>query len=106
MALTLDISPGMEALLRLKAAKSGQDVTGYLLMLMQADLDADLSEYDGLEDYASAVAGIQSGIEDMEAGRTYSSEEAFALLEQEKAKWRKEKEAQKRRQSQPAASVR
>ncbi len=106
MALTLDISPDMETLLRLKAAKSGQDVTGYLLMLMQADLDADLSEYDGLEDYASAVAGVQAGLADIEAGRTYSSEDAFALIEEDKARWRQEREAQKRRRSQPAAGVR
>ena len=111
MALTLDISPDMETLLRLKAAKNGQDVTGYLLGLVGSDLHVDLSEYDGLEDYASAVAGIQAGIEDMEAGRTYSSEEAFAMLEEDKARWRQEKEAQKkasqkRPRSQPAAGVR
>ena len=75
MALTLDISPDMETLLRLKAAKSGQDVTGYLLELVKSDLSVDLSEYDGLEDYASSVAGIQSGIEDFNAGNSISFEE-------------------------------
>ena len=96
MALTLDISPDMETLLRLKAAKSGQDVTDYLLQLVESDLNVDLSEHDSLEDYASAVAGIQAGIEDMEAGRTYSSEESFAMLEEDKAQWRREHEAQKK----------
>ena len=96
MAQTLDISPDMETLLRLKAAKSGQDVTDYLLQLVESDLNVDLSEHDSLEGYASAVAGIQAGIEDMEAGRTYSSEEAFAMLEEDKAQWRREHEAQKK----------
>ena len=81
MAVTLDISPDMETLLRLKAAKNGQDITGHLLHLVQDDLHVDFSEYDGLEDYASAVASVQAGIEDMEAGRTYSSKEAFAFLQ-------------------------
>ena len=80
MALTLDISPDMETLLRLKAAKHSQDITAYLLGLVAGDLSADLSEYNGLEDYASAGAGVQAGIEDMEAGRTYSLEETFAIL--------------------------
>ena len=106
MALTLDISPDMETLLRLKAAKGDQDITAYLLHLVEDDLNIDLSEYNGLEDFASSVAGIQAGLEDMEAGRTYSSEEAFAMIEEDKARWRKEKEAQSRRHSQPAASVR
>lgn len=105
MALTLDISPDMETLLRLKAAKSGQDVTGYLLGLVKSDLSVELSEYDGMEDYAASVAGVQAGIEDMEAGRTYSSEEAYTMIEEDKARWRKEK-AQNRRHSQPAAGVR
>lgn len=111
MALTLDISPDMETLLRLKAAKSDQDITGYLLGLVEGDLHVDLSKYDGLEDYASSVAGVQAGIEDMEAGRTYSAEEAYALIEADKARWRRENEAQKkisrkRPNSQPAAGVR
>lgn len=96
----------MEALLRLSAAQKGQDVTAYLLTLVQHDLKVDLTEHAGLEDYASAVAGIQAGIEDMQAGRTFSSEEAYQMLEEQKAAWRQEKEAQKRRHSQPAAAAR
>ena len=75
MAMTLDISPDMETLLRLKAAKSGQDVTGYLLGLVEGDLDVDLSEHKGLEDFASSVAGIQAGVEDFNAGNSISFEE-------------------------------
>lgn len=110
--MTLDISPEMETLLRLAAAKNGQTVTDYLLSLVQSSLNVDLSEYAGLEDYAASVAGIQAGIEDMEAGRTFSSEEAFAQLEDRKAAWRREKDAQKekdaqsRRKPQPAAATR
>lgn len=75
MAQTLDISPDMETLLRLKAAKNGLDVTAYLLHLVAGDLHADLSKYDGLEDYASAVAGVQSGIENFNTGNSVSFEE-------------------------------
>ena len=106
MALALDVSPDMETLLRLSAAQKSQDVTAYLLALVQHDLKVDLTEYTGLEDYASAVAGVQAGIEDMQAGRTFSSEEAYQTLEEQKAAWRQEKEARKRRHSQPAAAVR
>jgi len=75
MALTLDISLDMETLLRLSAAQNGQDVTGYLLKLVQHDLKVDLAEYAGLEDYASSVAGIQAGLEDFNAGNSISFEE-------------------------------
>jgi len=75
MALALDISPDMEALLRLKAAKNNQDITTYLLKLVEKDLNIDLSEHDGLEDYASSVTGIEEGLEDFNAGNTISFEE-------------------------------
>ncbi len=75
MALTLEISPDMETLLRLKAAQSNQDITAYLLKLVESDLNIDLSEHKGSEDYASAVAGIQAGIEDFNTGNSISFEE-------------------------------
>ncbi len=93
MALTLDISADMETLLRLKAAKNGQDITGYLLELVKSDLSVDLSEYDGLGDYAASVAGVQAGIEDIEAGLTYSVEETFALLKAHRVERRRLKAA-------------
>ena len=83
----------METLLRLKAAKSGQDVTSYLLELVKGDLSINLSQYGGLEDCASSVAGVQAGIEDMEAGRTCSSEETFAISKAHRVERRKLKAA-------------
>ena len=93
MALTLEISPDMETLLRLKAAQSNQDITAYLLKLVESDLNIDLSEHDGLEDYAASVAGVRAGLEDLEAGRTYSAEEVSAMLEIDKAEWRERQAA-------------
>ena len=75
MAMTLDVSADMETLLCLKAAKESMTVTGYLMQLVQNDLSVDLSEYAGLEDYASTIAAIQAGLEDAEAGRTISFED-------------------------------
>ena len=95
MALTLDISSDMEILLRLQASKRGQDVTSYLIRLVEGDLHVDLSEYAGLEDFASSVAGIQAGLEDIEAGRTISLEEFVAEAEAEREQRRKRREAQK-----------
>ena len=92
MALTLDISPDMETLLRLKAAKSGQDVTGYLLELVKSDLSVDLSEYDGLEDYAASVAGIKEGIEDINAGNSISFEEWCVREAERKEERRRQKQ--------------
>ncbi len=92
MALTLDISANMETLLRLKAAKNGWDITGYLLELVKSDLSVDLSEYDGLEDYASSVAGIQAGIEDFNAGNSISFEEWCAREAERKEERRRQKQ--------------
>ena len=88
VALTLNISADMETLLRLKAAQGNQDITAYVLKLLTNNINVDLSEYDGLDDYASAVAGVQAGLEDLKAGRTYSAEEVSAMLEIDKAEWR------------------
>ena len=92
MALTLNISPDMETLLRLKAAKSGQDVTDYLLGLVEIDLDVDLSEHEGLEDFASSVAGIQEGLEDFNAGNSISFEEWCAREAERKEERRRQKQ--------------
>ena len=93
MALTLDISPDMETLLRLKAAKSGQDVTGYLLELVKSDLSVDLSEYDGLKDFASSVASIQEGLEDFNAGNSISVEEWCAREAERKEERRQQRQS-------------
>lgn len=75
MAMTLNVSADMETLLCLKAAKEGMTVTGYLMQLVQSDLNVDLSEYADLEDYASTIAAIQAGLEDFDAGRSISFED-------------------------------
>ncbi len=93
MAVTLDISPDMEILLRLQAAKGGQDITGYLMRLVESDLQINPSEYAGLEDFASSVAGIQAGLEDIEAGRTIAFEDFVAEAEAEREQRRKRREA-------------
>lgn len=82
MALTLETSADMELLLHKQAAMKGQnDVTAYLLQLVEEDIGADLSEYAGLEDFAGSVAGIQAGLDDFDAGRTHSLEEVSSELE-------------------------
>jgi predicted transcriptional regulator len=78
MALTLSISADMELFLNKQAAMNRQDVTTYLLNLVEQDVSADLAEFSGLEDFASSVAGIQAGLDDIEAGRTISLEEVIA----------------------------
>lgn len=80
MAITLEVSADMEALLNRLAAENEQDVSAYLLKLVENSLrmETDLSDFDGLEDYASSVAAIQEGLDDADAGRTYSMEEVFA----------------------------
>ncbi len=93
MAVTLDISPDMGILLQRQAAKSGQNITDYLMRLVENDLQINLSEYAGLEDFASSVAGIQAGLEDIEAGRTIAFEDFVAEMEAEREQRRKRREA-------------
>ncbi len=81
MALTLDISADMELLLHKQAEMNGQEVTAYLLKLVEKDIGAEMDEFSGLEDLAGSVAGIQAGLDDVDAGRTYSMEEVFGQLE-------------------------
>jgi len=71
----------MELLLHNQAALSGQDITAYLLKLVEKDIGAELDEFSGLEDLAGSVAGIQAGLDDFDAGRIYSLEEVFGQLE-------------------------
>ncbi len=93
MAFTLDISPHVETLLGLQAAKSDQDITGYLLHLVENDLQINLLEYGGLEDFAASVAGIQAGLEDLEAGRSIALEDFIAEAEAEREQRRKQRES-------------
>lgn len=95
MALTLDISADMELLLNKQAAMNRQDVTAYLLKLVEKDIGADLTEYSGLEDFAGSVAGIQAGLDDVEAGRTISLEEVIAQGEAGREQRRAAREGKK-----------
>ena len=78
MALTLDVSADMELLLHKQAAMNGQDVTTYLLKLVEKDIGAEMDEFSGLEDLAGSVAGIQAGLDDVGVSCTYSIEEVFS----------------------------
>lgn len=102
MTLILDISPEDEARLRTNAAIRGQDIKEYLLTLAENDQVIDLTEFEDQADFDDSVAGIREGLADLEAGRTYSLEETFAFLENDKAEWRRE-QAEKHSQPQPAA---
>ena len=81
MALVLEISPEAEARLKMFAAERGQNVTEYLLTLAENDQVIDLNEFEDQADFDDSVAGIREGLADIEAGRTYSFEEASADLE-------------------------
>ena len=96
MAITLEVTPEVEALLHLQATQSGQGVSAYLLRLVERDLQLDTAEHPSLEDFALSVAAVQEGFRDDEAGRTVSLEEAFDQLEEEKVKWRREQRAKSR----------
>ena len=82
------------------AAERGQDVPEYLVELAEYSHVIDLSEFEDQADFDDSVAGIREGLADSEAGRTYSLEEASALLDQEIAAWQ---EARAHQHSQPAA---
>ncbi|MGI4789686.1 MAG: hypothetical protein ACRYFS_12640 [Janthinobacterium lividum] len=101
MALVIEFSPEAEAQIRMKATVRGQDVTEYLLTLTENDQAIDLTEFEDQADFDASVEGIREGLADLEAGRTYSLEEMSALLEEDKAAWRRE-QAEKHLRSQTA----
>ena len=94
MTLTLELSPEEEVRLRTNAAVRGQDIKEYLLTLAENDQVIDLTEFEDQADFDDSVAGIREGLEDLEAGRTYSLEEVSAELEAHRAERREEKEGQ------------
>ena len=69
MSIFISLSPEVEARLREKAAQQGQDVS-----LVAAELLARILEWE-LQDSEEAVAGIQRGLDDFEAGRSRSFQE-------------------------------
>ncbi len=104
MTLILEVSPEAEAQIRMKATVRGQEITEYLVMLTENDQVIDLTEFEDQADFDDSVAGIGEGLADLEAGRTYSLEEASDLLDQEIAAWQ-EARARKHPHSQSATPI-
>ncbi|WP_413171134.1 hypothetical protein [Anabaena azotica] len=63
MAIVVSLSPELEARLREKAAKQGQDISFVAAELLENILDWEL------QDSEAAIKGIHQGLEDFEAGR-------------------------------------
>jgi predicted transcriptional regulator len=63
MAIVVSLSPELEARLREKAAKQGQDISFVAAELLKNILDWEA------QDSEAAIQGIQQGLEDFEAGR-------------------------------------
>lgn len=64
MSIIVSLSPEVEAQLRERATQQGQDVS-----LVAAELLARILEWEA-QDSEAAVAGIQQGLNDFEAGRS------------------------------------
>ncbi len=101
MALILDLSPEAEARIRRNATVRGQNITEYILAFTENDQVIDLTEFEDQADFDDSVACIREGLADLEAGRTYSLEEASALLDKHIEDW-KEAQAKKHQQLQSA----
>lgn len=69
MAIVVTLSPELEARLRDKAARQGQDVN-----LVASELLANILEWE-VQDLEEAIKGIQQGLEDFELGRFRSFDE-------------------------------
>lgn len=69
MSITISLSPEVEAQLLLKASQQGQDIN-----LVASELLCRILEWE-IQDSEEAIKGIQSGLDDFEAGRFRSFEE-------------------------------
>lgn len=69
MTIVISLSPQVEAQLREKAARQGQDVS-----LVAAELLASVLEWEA-QDSEEAIEGIQRGLDDFEVGRFRSFDE-------------------------------
>ncbi|NJR76607.1 MAG: hypothetical protein HC773_29745 [Scytonema sp. CRU_2_7] len=69
MTIVVNLSPELEARLRDKAARQGQDVS-----LVASELLANILEWEA-QDSEEAIKGIQQGLDDFEAGRFRSFHE-------------------------------
>jgi predicted transcriptional regulator len=72
MSIVLTLTPELEALLRGRADRQGQDVN-----LVASELLANILAWEE-QDFEEAVQGIQQGLDDFEAGR-FRSFDDFAL---------------------------
>jgi predicted transcriptional regulator len=79
MAIVITLSPELEALLRDKAARRGQDIN-----FVASELLADILVWEA-QDSEEAVKDIQQGLDDFEAGR-FRSFENFAEEQRHKYK--------------------
>jgi predicted transcriptional regulator len=77
MAIVVTLSPDLEALLRERAARQGQDVD-----LVASELLASVLEWEA-QDLEEAKVGIEQGFDDFEAGRSRSFQD-FAEEQQRK----------------------
>ncbi|MBE9005947.1 hypothetical protein IQ259_13035 [Fortiea sp. LEGE XX443] len=69
MSIVITLTPELEALLRDKAARQGQDIS-----LVASDLLTSVLEWEAQESQ-EAVKGIQQGLDDFDAGRFRSFHE-------------------------------
>ncbi len=69
MAIIVTLSPELEARLRDRAVRQGQDVN-----LLASELLANVLEWEA-QDSEAAIKGIQQGLEDFETGRFRSFDE-------------------------------
>ncbi|MCC5626076.1 hypothetical protein [Nostoc sp. CHAB 5715] len=69
MPIVITLSPELEALLRDKAARQGQDVS-----LVASELLTSVLEWE-VQESEEAIKGIQQGLDDFEAGRFRSFHE-------------------------------
>jgi predicted transcriptional regulator len=69
MAIVVTLSPELEARLRDKAVRQGQDVS-----IVASELLANILEWEAQES-EEAIKGIQQGLDDFEAGRFRSFDE-------------------------------
>jgi predicted transcriptional regulator len=72
MSIVVTLSPELEEQLREKAVRQGQDIN-----LVATELLASILEWE-TQDSAAAIAGIQQGLDEFEAGRFRSFDEYAA----------------------------
>ncbi len=78
MTLTLQLPPELEALLRQRAERSGQDVDSMAIALLTFGLSFDD------KDFSEALEGIQKGLDNFEQGQFFSFDEFVAEQERKR----------------------